>query len=58
MPNRDEMQRTSKATLALAKGALLRGYVELGSIGGASTMSSSTDLKAVLQEKIPAEQVR
>jgi len=48
--------RTSKI-LGLAKGALLKGYLELGSVASMRSMSSSTDLKAVLQEKIPAEQV-
>ena len=51
------MQRTSRA-LALARGALWAGSAELSSLAGGRSLTTNTDLKAVLQEKIPVEQVR
>ena len=54
--------RTSKA-LALARsamfnGSLTAGELEFGSFFGSRYLSTSTDLKAVLADKIPAEQVK
>lgn len=54
--------RSCKA-LALAKNALFNGTataseLEFGAFFGSRCLSTSTDLKAVLTEKIPAEQVQ
>ena len=49
--------KNALAKSALLKGASTLGELELGSTFGARCLSTSTDLKAVLAEKIPAEQV-
>lgn len=52
--------RMLRASKALAKGAGLQGgagLLELGTLAMARTMSTASELKAVLAEKIPEEQV-
>ena len=49
--------KNALAKSALLKGASTLGDLELGLTFGTRCLSTSTDLKAVLAEKIPAEQV-